>query len=141
MDVTNRNFAVPGVNSVANYIESKAFEFDFANVADITAVGTHDVVKLEDDKAVVGLKVIVIDKATSSGSATLQFKVNGSAVNSSAVALSALDAGYVHNFAVSGAKAYGENTLSIVVGTAAFTGGKLLVIVDTIPAKMFVTAG
>lgn len=141
MDVTNRNFAVPGVNSVANYIESKAFEFDFANVSDITAVGSHDVVKLEADKALVGLKVIVIDKATSSGSATLQFKVNGTAINSTAVALAALDAGYVHNFVVTGAQAYGENTLSITVGGAAFTGGKLLVIADTIPAKMFVTAG
>lgn len=140
-DITNKNIRVPGVNSNTNFTREYAFELDFGVNADISAVDTHELVKLPADEALTGLKVIVIEKATSGGAATAQFKVNSSTINSTALALAGLNEGMVHSFNVSGVKAYGENTLQLTVGGAAYTGGRLLVIAETIPAKMFVTAG
>lgn len=140
-DITNKNIAVPGVNSATNFVRERAFLLDMDTTAEIAAVGTHDLVKLPAGEALTGLKVIVIAPATSGGAATAQFKVNGASVNSTALALAGLGEGMVHCFGVSGVKAYGENTLQLTVGTAAYTGGKLLVIAETIPAEMFVTNG
>jgi hypothetical protein len=140
-DITNKNISIPGVNSATNFALERAYMLDFGVNADIADVGTHDLVKLPDGEALTGLKVIVIEPAASGGAATAQFKVNGSAVNSTAIALAGMGEGMVQCFSVSGVKAYGENTLQLTVGSAAYTGGKLLVIAETIPAKMFVTAG
>lgn len=140
-DITNKNIRIPGVNSNTKFIREYAFQLDMGVNAEITAVDTHNLVNLPADEALVGLKVIVIEKATSGGAATSQFKVNGSAINSAALALASLDAGMVHSFNVAGLKSYGENTLQLTVAGAAYTGGNLLVIAETIPAKMFVTAG
>jgi hypothetical protein len=140
-DITNRNIAVPGVNSATNFTKQYAFLLDMNTMSAIAEVGTHSLVNLPEKEALTALKIVVIEKATSSGAATAQFKVNGTAVNSSALALSALADGYTHNINVSGVAAYGANTLQLTVGTAAYTGGKLLVIAETIPAEMFVVNG
>jgi hypothetical protein len=140
-DITNRNIDVPGVNSTTNFLKQYAFELDFNTLSEIAATGTHDLKKLPAGEALVGLKVVVIEAAASGGAATAQFKVNGSAINSTAVALAGLAAGFVHNLNVSGVAAYGENTIQLTVGGAAYTGGKLLCIAETLPAEMFVTAG
>lgn len=140
-DITNKNISVPGVNSATNFIKQYAFELDMNTMSEIAATGTHDIAKLPDGEALVGLKIVVIEKATSGGAATAQFKVNGNAIHSTALALAGLADGFTHNYNVSGIAAYGENTLQLVVGAAAYTGGKLLVIAETLPAKMFVTAG
>ena len=140
-DITNKNIAIPGVNSATNFVQQYSFLLDLDNVADITAVGTHNLVKLPADEALVGLKLIIVKGLTSGGSATAQIKVNGTAINTTALALAGLAEGLVHNYNVAGIKAYGENTLQLTVGTAAFTGGKVLVIAETIPAKKFTTAG
>lgn len=144
-DITNKNISVPGVNSWTTYVKQRSFLLSFANMSEIAAVGTHDLVDFEDGEALVGLRVIAIDGATSGGAATAQFKwsVDGTSanINSSTYALSGLAAGMVQNAVVSGVKAYGKGTLQLTVGTAAFTGGKLLVIAETIPAKLFVTNG
>lgn len=140
-DITNKNISVPGVNSATNYVQERAFLLDMGVNADVSATGTHDLVKLPAGEALTGLKVIVIGGATSSGSATAQFKVNGSNINSTALALAGLAEGMVHSFNVAGIKAYGENTLQLTVASASYTGGKLLIIAETIPAEMFVTNG
>lgn len=140
-DITNKNISVPGVNSNTSFLKQYAFLLDFGTFAEIAAVGTHDLVKLPAGEALMTLKVVVVDKVTSGGAATAQFKVNGAAVNSTAVALAGLAAGYTHNLNVSGVAAYGENTLQLTVGTAAYTGGKLLVVAETLPADLFVTNG
>ena len=140
-DITNKNIFIPGVNSSTNFIQQYAAELDMNTMSEIAAAGTHDLVKLPPGEALVGLKVVVIEKATSGGAATAQFKVNGSAINTTALALAGLGEGFVHNFAVSGVAAYGENTLQLTVGTAAYTGGKFLVIAETLPAEKFVTNG
>jgi hypothetical protein len=140
-DITNKNIAVPGVNSATNYKVEHAYLLNLGTMAEIAKTGTHDLVKLPAGEALTGLKVIVIEPATSGGAATAQFKVSGAAVNSSALALAGLAAGMVQNFNVSGIAAYGEKVLQLTVGTADYTGGKLLVIAETIPAEMFVTAG
>lgn len=140
-DITNKNIDVPGVNSATNFIKQYAFEVDFNTMSEIAESGTHDLKRLPDGEALVGLKVVVIKKAASGGAATAQFKVNGNAVNTTALALAALEDGFTHNFNVSGIAAYGTNTIQLTVGTAAFTGGKLLVVAETLPAELFVTAG
>lgn len=140
-DITNKNIDVPGVNSNTNFLKQYAFELDFNTMSEIAATGTHDLKKLPAGEALVGFKVVVIEKAASGGAATAQFKVNGTAINSTAVALAGLAAGFVHNLNVSGVAAYGENTIQLTVGTAALTGGKLLCIAETIPGDMFITAG
>ena len=140
-DITNKNIAVAGVNSATNFIKQYAYMLDMNTMADIASTGTHDLVKLPAGEALVGLKVVVIEKAASGGAATAQFKVNGSAINSTAIALAGLAEGFTHNLNVAGIAAYGENTLQLTVGGAAYTGGKLLVIAETLPAEMFVTNG
>lgn len=142
-DITSKDITVPGVNSNTNYIQSRALLLDFANVADITATGTHDLFDIPAGETLVGLKVVVIAAVTSGGAATIQFKIGGSVINSTALALSGVAKGFVHNFAVSGVNAYSDGTkpLQMTVGTAAVTGGQLLVIAETIPGDMFVTAG
>jgi hypothetical protein len=42
---------------------------------------------------------------------------------------------------VAGLKGYGANTLQLTIGTAAITGGKIMVIAETIPVNMFITNG
>lgn len=140
-DITNKNITVPGVNSATNFVKQYAYLLDMTTFSEIAEVGTHDLAKLPAGEALVGLKAVVINKMTSGGAATAQFKVNGAAINSTALALSGLTDGLTHNFNVSGIAAYGENTLQLTVGTAAFTGGKLLVVAETLPAEMFVTNG
>jgi hypothetical protein len=140
-DITNKNIDVPGVNSTTNFLKQYAFELDFNTLSEIAATGTHDLKKLPAGEALVGLKVVVIEAAASGGAATAQFKVNGGAINTSAVALAGLAAGFVHNLNVSGVAAYGENTIQLTVGGAAYTGGKLLVVAETLPADLFVTNG
>ena len=140
-DITNKNIAVPGVNSTTNFVRQYAYLLDFTVNADVADVGTHDIAKLPPGEALVGMKVVVIEKAASGGAATLQLKVNGSTINSTALALAGLAEGFSHNINVTGIKAYGENILQATVGTAAYTGGKLLIVAETIPAEMFVTNG
>ena len=142
-DITNKDITVPGVNSNANFVKNQAFELDFDNVAAITATGTHDVIKVPAGETLVGLKVIVVGAVTSGGAGTVQFKVGGNAINSTALALAGLAKGFVHNFTVSGVNGYsnGSVPIQLTVGTAALTGGKLLCIAETIPGDMFITAG
>ena len=140
-DITNRKISVPGVNAAANFVKQYAYMLDFTNLAEIAKTGTHKLVNLPAGEALMALKVVVIDKVTSGGAATVQFKVNGAAVTAAPVALAGLGDGFTHNLNISGIAAYGENTLQLTVGTADLTGGKLLVIADTIPAEMFVTNG
>jgi hypothetical protein len=140
-DITNKNIQIPGGNSATNYKIERAYMLDFGTNAEIAATGTHDLVKLPAGEAVVGFKIVAVEGAASGGAATAQFKLNGSAINSSAIALAALADGMVHNVNVSGIAAYGENTLQLTVGGAAYTAGKLLVIVETLPVDMFVNAG
>lgn len=140
-DITNKNITVPGVNSTTNFVKQYALLLDMNTMSEIAETGTHDIFALPPGEALVGLKIVVIEKATSGGSATAQFKVNGSAVNTTALALAALADGFTHNLNVAGIAAYGENKIQLTVGSAAYTGGKFLVVAETLPAEMFVTAG
>lgn len=140
-DITNKNILIPGVNSATNFVQEYAVELDLGAMAEIAATGTHDLLKLPAGVALVGLKAVVVDAVTSGGAGTVQFKVNGSAVNSTALSIAQLAKGMVHTMGVNGIAAYGENTLQLTVGTAALTGGKVLLIVETLPVDMFVTAG
>ena len=147
-DITNVNTRVPGVNTATNYVKQEAHAFDFANLAAIGEVGTHDIIKLPQGTALQCLRVFALEGATSSGAATLQFKLSvggtATAINSSTIALAGLAKGMAHNIVASGIKAFDADSqavIQITVGGAAYTGGKILVIAETIPAIDFVTAG
>jgi hypothetical protein len=147
-DVTNLNFRVPGVNTATNYLKQESFVLDFVTASGIAEVGTHSWIKLKKGDALQTLRVIALDGATSSGSATLQFKLafDGTAanINSTAFALAGLAKGITQNVVVNGIKTFDseyEGVIQVTVGTAAFTGGKFLVIAETIPAEAFVTNG
>lgn len=147
-DVTNLNFRVPGVNTATNYIKQESFVLDFVTDSGIAEVGTHDWIKLKKGDALQSLKVIALDGGASSGAATLQFKLAfnkvAANINSTAFALAALADGVTQNVTVSGIKSFDaeyEGIIQVTVGTAAFTGGKFLVIAETIPAETFVTNG
>jgi hypothetical protein len=146
-DLTNRNYQVPGVNSDTNYLKQRAFMLDLGDAA-IAAVDTHDFATIPAGEAIANLRIVVLEAVTSSGSGTLQFKASfnkvAEALHQSALAVANLAAGDVHNVAVAGVKgvdmAY-EGVLQLTVGSAALTGGKVLVIVETLPAADFVRKG
>lgn len=144
-DITNKDITVPGVNSWTTFVKQKSLLLDFSALSAISAVGTHSLCEFPDGEALVGLRVFAITGATSGGAATAQFKweVGGTVttINSTAFALSGLAEGMVQNVVATSGKLLGKGTLQLTVGTAAYTGGKLLVIVETVPAKMFVTNG
>jgi hypothetical protein len=147
-DITNQNIRVPGVNAAGTFVKQQSYVVDFATLSGIAGTGTHDIIKLDKGDAVVGVRVVALESAASSGAATLQLKLafHGSAanINSSAVALAGLAKGVVQNMPVSGIKSFDseyEGVIQLVVATAAYTAGKLLLIVDTVPAEAFVVNG
>jgi hypothetical protein len=146
-DITNKNLQIPGVNSNTNYKIERAYLLNFGTNAEVAEVGTHDLQKIPAGEAVVGFKIVSVDTVTSGGAGTVQFKLkNGTAVgnlNSSTVALASLAQGMAHSINVNGINTYGENdnVLQLTVGTANLTGGKLLIIVETLPVKSFITNG
>jgi len=148
-DITSKDTSVKGVNSPTNYIRSEAHLIDGVENPGILAADTHSLFVIPKGNAIVGLKVVALSDTTSAGSATVTFKVKvgtetATAVGS-AIAKANLAAGFVHNLAVA-TLAYGSGssddiTIQMTVGTAALTAAKLLVIVDTVPVEMFMTAG
>ena len=70
MDVYTQIPRLNGINQ-ENYICYEVFLVDFKEVSDAQAVGTHTIALLPRGSAVLGLKVVVLDSVTSSGSATL----------------------------------------------------------------------
>lgn len=147
-DITNKNIKVPGVNCATNYVQQYAYCVDFATLDGIAGTGTHDIVKLPKGEALLGLRIVALESATSGGSATLQFKLSvggtATAINSSTIALAGLTAGMIQNLPANNLKSFsgdGEGVLQMVVGTAAYTGGKFLLIAETLPAEAYVTNG
>lgn len=145
MDVTNRNLSIPGVNSATNFKTERAFLLDFGNLADIGGIGVHDLVKLPAGEALVGLRAIAVTGAVSGGAATVQFgfklEDKSEVLNSEAIGVSGLGAGYVYDIPVNGVVSYGECILQMTVGGAALTGGQVILIAESIPVDMFVQNG
>ena len=147
-DVTNKNFRIPGVNQDTNFTKQRSYFLNGAEVPEILATGTHNVIALPKGEAVTGVRVIALENTTSGGSATLQFKVDfgGTAenINTSAVGIANLSAGDVHDWPVNGVKGYDETSgavIQLAVGSAALTAVKLLVIVETLPVAEFTQLG
>ena len=147
-DVTNKNFRIPGVNQDTNFIKQRSYCLNGAEVPEILATGTHDVIALPKGEALIGLRVIALENTASDGSATLQFKVAiGEAaenINTSAVGIASLSAGDVYDWPVNGVKGYDDTSgavIQLAVGSAALTAVKLLVIVETLPVVEFTKLG
>jgi hypothetical protein len=140
-DITNKNIQIPGSNSDTNFVVERAYLLDFGINSEVAAAATHDLVNIPAGEVLVGLKVISVSAVTSGGAATVQFKIGGSAINSNTISLAGLAQGMVHSFAVANINGEGEKVLQLTVGSAAITGGKLLLVAETIPAKKFVTLG
>lgn len=145
-DITGNETTVKGVNSV-NYVRYFAHRINGAEHSGILATGTHDLFKIPAGNLLTGIKAVALANTTSSGSATIQFKLKiGDAAEAigSAVGKADIQAGDSINAAVTGIKAYsGDDDLvvELVVGTAALTAVDLLVIAETVPVKEFITAG
>lgn len=145
-DITGKDISVKGVNSV-NYVRSFAFRADGKENSEILGTGTHDLFKIPGGHYLTGLKVVSLGATTSSGSATVQFKVKigtDSEAVADATGKTDLQAGDSLILPVTGIKSYsgeGDLTIQLVVGTADLTVLDLLIIAETIPVTEFITAG
>lgn len=147
-DVTNKVKRLNGVNVNTNHIQTDAYVIDGAEFSDLLATGTHSLAVVPKGHAVTGLKAVSLDTATSSGSATGQFKLKVGSSNAenigSANALTAFSKGDVLNLAAAGILAYSDDddiTIQLTAGTAAFTKLKFLLLVEYVPVQAFLTAG
>lgn len=146
MDVYTQIRRLNGINQ-ENYVRHESFLVDLKEVSDAQAVGTHTIALLPRGSAVLGLKVVVLDAVTSSGAATLAFKaqvgVGTAAAVGGSLALSALAKGCGHALSAAGGVVQGDGDvkLQMTVGTAALTGGRLMVIADTIPVSEYLENG
>lgn len=146
MDVYTQIPRLNGINQ-ENYVRHEAFLVDLKEVSDAQAVGTHTIALLPRGSAVLGLKVVVLDAVTSSGAATLAFKaqvgVGTAAAVGGSLALSSLAKGCGHALSVAGGVVQGDGDvkLQMTVGTAAITGGRLMVVADTIPVSEYLENG
>ena len=145
-DITGKDTAVKGVNSV-NYVRYFAHTINGTENSEILATGTHDLFKIPAGFMLTGLKAVALADTTSSGSATIQFKLkigeSAEAINS-AVGKADIQTGDVINAAVTAIKGYSADSdliVELTVGTAALTAIDLLVIAETVPVKEFLTAG
>lgn len=146
-DITAKETRLKGVNSFDNYIRRETHLIDGAENAGILAADTHSLFIIPKGNMLTGLKVLSLETAASSGSATAQFKAS---INSVAEALHTaigkadLAAGDVAVIPVEKIKGYDasyDTVIQLTVGTAAFTTLKLLVVAEYIPVTEFLTAG
>lgn len=117
------------------------FDFTDEMLADIRAVGTHNLIKVPKNKALIGFKIIVLADVTSAGAVTLQVK-HGVANITSAIAKASLVKGVVFNYPSQSIVTWNETadtTIDVIIGTAALTGGKVLLIPDLIDISEIVT--
>lgn len=147
-DITSKATRLNGILSDTSYINQEVHLIDFKELSEIAATGEHDLFKFPKGTAITKITVIAVKGVTSSGAATIQFKlkIGGSAeaVNSSAIGIADLTAGDIHTLDVSNIKAYAENesaVIQLVVGTAALTEGALILLVDSLPVKQFIDRG
>jgi len=116
--------------------------YDITPVTDgVTGVATHTIAGIEAGKAVVGFKVLFLTSVTSAtANSTLTFALNSLAL-SGALAEATNLAGRVHHppltaINATAALAYGTTTaaitLTMAVGTAALTAGRLLIMLDLV---------
>lgn len=146
-DVTNKNLRLNGINQLTNFVEQNAYLLDFTEIG-VTATGTHDLIDIPAGTAVVKLKLFAVEGVTSGGSATLQFKVHdgntADNINSTALAIANLADGDVTEIVVNGTKGIVSEKggkLQLAIGTAALTGGKVVMVVETIPILKFLLNG
>lgn len=133
-----------GTNAMTNYVKSDCYIVDGGENADALAVGSHSIAVVPAGYAIVGVKLVGLDTATSSGSATLAVTASVGSASAVAVgsslALTKLAKGCVNVVAPAGTAVFSfteDTKVNIVVGTAAFTALNVAVIVDTIPIGDF----
>lgn len=143
-DLINKIPRANGTNAMTNYTQSDCYVVDGADNADALAVGSHSIAVVPAGHAIVGVKIIGLDTATSSGSATLAVTASVGSANAVAVgstlALAKLAKGCVNDVVPAGTAVFSftdDTKVNIVVGTAAFTALNVAVIVDTIPIGDF----
>lgn len=143
-DLINKIPRANGANTMTNYTQSDCYVVDGVDNADALAVGTHSIAVVPAGHAIVGVKVIGLDTATSSGSATLAVTASVGSANAVAVgstlALAKLAKGCVNVVKPDGTAVFSftdDTKVNVVVGTAAFTKLNVAVIVDTIPIGDF----
>lgn len=159
-DLTNKIERLNGINLPSNYVLQNCIRVEGGITPEALAVATHDIMKMPADQAIIGLTVVSLDTAESSGAATVQFSFSCDGGNEqnigSAITKANLAVGTEHALSVSTLTTYvpvsgdvsaeefyksKHNVLKMTVGTAAFTKLDLLLIVDVVPIGLFVRKG
>lgn len=147
VDVTSKVSRVNGVNSDANYIHTDAYRLSIMELG-IDGVGSHAFAVLPKGVAVTQVRIVALKAVTSGGAATIQIAAKCGDANAvalhTAVAKAKLAINNLFASGVTDCAAYfpdGEVTLQLVVAGAAITAGEILVLVDTVPIKQFLTNG
>lgn len=139
-DVTSKVERLNGVNSDANYVHTDAYRLPLKDLG-INGSGTHQFATIPEGRAIVGAKMVVL-ASNAGGTVTLKAK-NGSAEVAIGSALSSAAAVNTVTNQLAGGVVYypqGETTLEIT-NSAELTAGEIVVMVDSIPVKKFLTNG
>ena len=109
------------------------------------AVGTHNLIDIAENEAVVGGRIIIEEAFTSAGAATVAVQINSETVIA-AQGKAALVAGEVMEFdlttALIGIYAKGAAiTLDWVVAVAALTAGRAIIILDVVNVDQILNRG
>lgn len=146
-DITASVSRLPGINN-PNYIKSDSYIIDMASNAGLLTAATHSLVSIPAGNAIVGVKVVILTAATSTGSATVKFglKVGSGSVEdiTTATAVAAITLGKVFNYSCSAVTAYSASDatlLQAVVATEALLTLKFQVFIEYIPVAAFSARG
>jgi len=151
-DVTSLVPRLNGFYQPNTLVKSTVHILDLAVATSAKSADTHDLVKIPAGHAVVGVTIVSLTSFASSGAATMTIKVKAgtetAAAIGSAVSLTNLAVGKVTKLVPAGALSlkatngvYAGSVLQMTVGTAAYTAGKAMIIVDTIPVADFLVNG
>lgn len=147
-DITAKDTVVKGVNSLNNFTRSEAHLVDANEAVGLLTIATHNLFTIPKGNMLTALKVVALAAVTSDGSATVQFKASidgvAEALHGTAIAVANFTAGDVYVLPVSAIKGYDsakDTIIQAVVGAAALTSLKILVIAEFVPVVEFLTAG
>lgn len=144
-DLTALDIRVNGVNADSTPVRTDAYLIDVADNG-VTEVGTHKIANLPKGVAVVAARLTAIVAVAGGTGATVKVGVTDGTQTAdvgSATAITSLDKNAVVTLSANGKTYFPETEpkVTITVATAALTGGKLLLEVDTVPVAAMLTKG
>lgn len=149
-DITNTVMRSNGINQ-ESLIHQDAVVLDFkANASGATTTGSHEFFTLPAGHAFLGVTMVFLESLTSAGTATLNLSLSAGSTSKdllSSLSLSQMAAGCVYqaNAPTSSSVMYNSTdadaVIKLTVGGAALTGGRILFIINSVPAKSYIENG